>query len=370
MSLAYQDVLADNPTPAEIASGDLWVSIVIPMRNEERFIGKCLDSILANDFPADAYEVLVVDGSSNDKSREIVQAKLSASPAIRLLHNRRQTTPIGLNIGIQQARGSYIIRMDAHADYPPDYIRNCVAELERTGAENVGGTLITKPGADTLVARGIALMTQSSAGVGNSAYRIGAADRYVDTVPFGAFRRTLFADIGLFREDLDRSQDFEMNARIRQAGGRIYLSPIIRSTYYNVPTYARFMKQGWRNGLWVSRTWLRYPTTFCWRHAAPLALVTAGFLPLLLSLAYRKAAWGSGLVLGMYLCVLASSALRIVFSTNRRLMTVVPFLMCSYHFTYGVATLVGLFTSGRRKYAHRQPTRLLVESQRAASGSQ
>jgi len=342
----------------ETAAAGGLISIVIPMRNEERFIGKCLDSILTSDFATHSYEILVVDGCSTDRSRAIVEQRSAASPAIRLLRNPNRTTPIGLNLGIRHALGDYILRMDAHAEYPPEYIHNCVAELERTGAANVGGTLITKPGADTLVANGIALMTQTKTGVGNSAFRTGDADRYVDTVPFGTFRRSLFTEIGLFREDLDRSQDFELNARIRRAGGRIYLSPIIQSTYYNASTFGQFIRQAWQNGLWVGRTWLRYPLAFCWRHAAPLALLTATALPLLLASALPACGWLSAVAFAAYLLVISAAALRMALAGNWQLSAIVFFLMMSYHFTYGAATLAGILSSGRSKYVHRPPATL------------
>lgn len=358
MPTACANVPNENSAVAITAAQGGFVSIVIPMRNEERFIGQCLDSILASDFPSRAYEILVVDGCSTDSSRAIVEQKASASSAIRLLQNVKGTTPNGLNVGIRHARGDYVIRMDAHAEYPPDYIRNCVSELERTGAANVGGTLITKPGASTLIAEGIAAMTQTKTGVGNSAYRTGDADRYVDTVPFGTFRRSLFKEIGLFRDDLDRSQDFEFNARIRKAGGRVYLSPIIHSTYYNAPTFKKFIRQGWRNGLWVGRTWLRYPGTFCCRHAAPLAMVLATALPLLLSFAYGPCVWIPIFSLAMYLLVIAAAALRIAWKGPPRMLAVVPLLMVSYHFVYGVATFAGLLSSERSTYVRRPPSTL------------
>src|SRR5437667_8711253 len=115
------------------------VSIIIPMRNEEKYIGRCLDSILANNFSREQYEILVADGESTDHSWEIAEGISSRCTNIRLLRNRNKIVPAGLNDAIRQARGRYIVRMDAHTEYPPDYIQNCVAELERTGAANVGG---------------------------------------------------------------------------------------------------------------------------------------------------------------------------------------------------------------------------------------
>ena len=243
------------------------------MRNEEKYIGRCLESVIANAFPHDQYEIIVVDGDSSDRSREIVLEMQSNFPNLRLLRNPARVVPPGMNLGIRQARGRYIIRMDAHSEYPSDYIANCIAELERTGAANVGGRWITKPGADSAVAKTIAFITQDPVVVGNAEYRLGKGDRYVDTVPFGAFRREIFEQVGLFREDLVRHQDYELNARIRQAGGKIFLSPRIHNIYYNVPTFRKFMRQASLNGTWCARACLRScarPASVC-RHTSRAA---------------------------------------------------------------------------------------------------
>jgi glycosyltransferase involved in cell wall biosynthesis len=234
----------------------LIASIVIPMRNEEKYIERCLDSVLANTVPHEQFEIIVVDGDSTDRSRELVIAKAAEFSCIRLLRNPKQTVSPGLNLAISQSTGRYIIRLDAHSVYPPDYIAKCIDELQRTGAAVVGGRCITRPGAEALVAKAVAFATQNPICVGNSAYRIGVYDRYVDTVPFGAFRREIFNSVGLFREDLVRHQDYELNARIRKAGERIYLSRAIFVTYYNVPTFSKFIRQGYTNGLWEVRAWL------------------------------------------------------------------------------------------------------------------
>ena len=245
--------------PEHAAGEILDVSIIIPMRNEQKYIARCLDSLLANGFPEQQYEILVADGESEDGSRDVVLAKAAAHPSIRLLHNSGRFVPSGMNLAIRQARGRYIIRVDAHCEYPPDYIQNCIAELKRTGAGNVGGRCLTRPGSGTQMAKAIALFTQTRVGVGNAAYRLGEGDRYVDTVPFGAFPREVFDRVGLYREDLFRNQDFELNARIRRAGYRIYLSSKISSVYYNSGTFRKFMRQAWMNGIWAPRMWFRYP---------------------------------------------------------------------------------------------------------------
>ena len=327
---------------SERADGEILdVSIIIPMRNEQNYIANCLDSLLANGFPEERYEILVADGESEDASRDVVRAKAAAHPCIRLLHNSGRFVPSGMNLGIRQARGRYIIRVDAHCEYPPDYIQNCIAELERTGAGNVGGRCLTRPGSDTQIAKAISLFTQTRVGVGNAAYRLGEGDRYVDTVPFGAFPREVFERVGLYREDLVRNQDFELNARIRGAGYGIYLSGKIASVYYNSGTLRKFMRQAWMNGIWVRRMWFRYRGSFCWRHAAPLGFTGGLLSSLLLGLLWRPALWAGLTGLAVYLTVTLVTAASIGARNGWKLAPCVLLIMPCYHFLYGLGTLLG-----------------------------
>jgi len=232
--------------------------------------------------------------------------------------------------------------MDAHTEYPPDYIENCIAELERTGAANVGGRCITRPGENTLTAKSIALLTQTRAGVGNAAYRLGQGDVYVDTVPFGAFRREILAEVGLYREDLVRNQDYELNARIRSHGYNIFLSSKIYSFYHNVPTFAGFMRQASLNGSWNAHCWRRYPVSFCWRHAAPLVFVSGLIALLLLALMFRPALWLLAFGLFLYMLLSLTAVAEIARRGEWKCALLAPWLMFSYHLVYGGATLLGL----------------------------
>jgi glycosyltransferase involved in cell wall biosynthesis len=326
--------------------GVIAVSIIIPMRNEEKYIEACLDSVLANGLPEDQYEILVADGESDDRSREVVLAKSKQHPCIHLLHNPGRFVPSGMNIGIRQARGRYVIRMDAHAEYPPDYIKNCISELERTGAGNVGGRWITRPGSDSLMAKAIALFTQTRFGVGNASYRLGEGDRYVDTVPFGAFPREVFENVGLYREELVRNQDFELNARIRRAGYTIYLSSKISNVYYNSASFRKFMRQAWMNGIWLPRMWVRCPSSFCWRHAAPLGFVAGLLSSILIGLFYRPVLWAGCAGLAIYLAATLATAIAIGTRHGWKYAAFVSLIMPSYHFVYGLGSIVGLFLDG------------------------
>lgn len=322
----------------------LRASVIIPMRNEEKYIRKCLETILANDFPKSDYEVIVVDGASTDRSRAIVEEMTPWFSSLRIIDNPQGIVPTGLNAAIRVARGRYIVRMDAHTEYPSGYISACVRELEKGTADVVGGRLITRPGADTLTANAIALMTQHPFGVGNSAFRINSAAREVDTVPFGAFRREVFEQVGLFRESLVRHQDFELNARIRAAGGKILLDPAIQPTYYNVPTFRKFMRQAFLNGVWLGRSWTRYPVCFCWRHAAPLGFVSSLLVPLIATFEIPKAILFTIAILFVYLSASLISSVHIAAKNGARYLAALPALFLSYHLVYGFSTIWGLLT--------------------------
>ena len=272
----------------------------------------------------------------------MVLAKAEIFRNIRLIYNPEKIVPAGMNVGIRAARGQYIIRMDAHAEYPAEYITNCLAELKRTGAGNVGGRLVTLPGSDTLMAKAISLFTQIPVGVGNSSYRLGHGDRDVDTVPFGAFPREVFERVGYYREDLIRNQDFELNARIRQAGYRIYLSNKIWMSYYNSGSYRKFMHQAWVNGIWSPRMWFGFPASFCWRHAAPLAFVSTLLSLFLVGLWSQFVLYvGMGL-LGIYLAVTIATSIWVGARKDWKCAPYVALIMPSYHILYGLGTLYGL----------------------------
>jgi len=170
---------------------------------------------------------------SNDGTREIIGEYQQKHPYIRLLLNEKRFVPFALNMGIRKSQGEVIIRMDAHSEYPENYISILVRYLIKLKADNVGGVWITKPANDSPKAGSIAVALSSVFGVGNSYYRLGIKDiRKVDTVPFGCFRRRIFDKIGLFDEELLRNQDDELNARIIENGGSVYLIPEVAISYY------------------------------------------------------------------------------------------------------------------------------------------
>ncbi|MBI4001536.1 MAG: glycosyltransferase family 2 protein [Nitrospira defluvii] len=219
------------------------VTVLVPCRNEERFITACVESILDNDYPKNRLEILVIDGMSHDETRTIVSRYATRHSLIRLLDNVKRTTPCGLNVGIAEATGDIVVRMDAHSAYPKNYISGLVDWLSKSAADNVGGVCMTLPADDSPMAQAIARGLSHPFGVGTSYFRIGTSKpRWVDTVFGGCYRKDVFDRIGLFDEQLVRNQDDEFNHRLIARGGRILLVPEVVSYYYP----RRSLGQLWR----------------------------------------------------------------------------------------------------------------------------
>jgi len=264
-----------------------FVSVIIPVRNEGKYIGACLRSLLLCSYPPDRWEIIIADGMSEDETRrEVAGVAAEARVPIVLLENPARVTPVALNLAIGKARGEIIIRVDAHAEFGAEYVTRCVRVLEESRADNVGGPVTTRPGADTPMAHAIAAAMAHPFGVGNSAFRTLRQAREVDTVPFGCFRVTTFQRVGLFDERLWRNQDYELNQRIRQKDGRIFMSPSLESVYYSRATLGGLLRQAWANGFWNAMTHYLHPSSFCLRHALPV-LFTLGII-----FAMLTAGWG------------------------------------------------------------------------------
>lgn len=244
------------------------ISIIIPCRNEEKYIGKCLDSVFHQDYTG-RMEVLVIDGMSEDKTREIIKEY----PPVKLLDNPKRFTPFALNIGIKNAKGNIIIRMDAHAEYKSDYISKCVKYLKEYKADNVGGIRKTRPSRNTIWAKAIAICYFHPFGVGSD-FRLRAdKPKEADTVYGGCYWRKLFDKIGLYNENLIRSQDLEFNLRLKAHGGKIILFPDIVSYYYPDSTLKDFFLHNFKDGMWAILPLRHIKIPFKLRHYIPLIFI-------------------------------------------------------------------------------------------------
>lgn len=234
------------------------VTLAIPCFNEERHIAACVDDIFAQDYPTDRLEVLIADGMSTDRTREILAdiVKRHGEARIRVLDNPKRLQAAAMNVMIAEARGDIIVRMDVHARYAKNFVRECVAVLEETGAENVGGS--ARPMSESWFQRAVCAALESKLAVGGSTYRNIDAEGYADTVFPGAFPRRVFDVVGMFDPNAITNEDAEINQRILKAGGRIYVSRRIVVHYFPRDSYSGLAKQYFKYGKGRARTMLKH----------------------------------------------------------------------------------------------------------------
>jgi len=315
-----------------------FVSVIIPCRNEEKYIEKCLDSLLAQDYPRDNLEFLIVDGVSEDKTKEIVKTYVNKYPFIQLLDNLKKFTSFGLNIGIKKAKGDIIIRMDAHAEYGKDYISQCVNSLKEYKADNVGGAIKTLPAGKSILARAIAIVLSSIFGAGSSFFRIGSKKpKWVDTVFGGCYKKEVFKKIGFFNERLIRSQDIEFNQRLRKSGGKILLVPDIKVYYYPQSTFKDFLKHNFNDGVWTLYPLKFGIKIFSWRHLIPLFFVLG--LIVLAEISYYLFLFA---IFFYFLVSIFFSFFLAIKEKSLGLLIVLPIVFANRHFGYGFGSIWGL----------------------------
>ena len=318
-----------------------FISVILPVRNEEKFITACVASIFSQDYPAELMEVIFVDGRSEDRTVAMLTEMQKAHPQIVVLDNPNRTVPYAMNIGIRHSRAEIIVRLDAHAEYPPDYIRLSVETLLTKDCDNAGGVFETR--GRGFMGEAIAEMLKTPLGVGNATYRLTQEDGYVDTVPFGCWRRELFDRIGGFDERMTRNQDNELNFRIRKNGGKVYLNHNIRVLYYCRDTLRGIMKMGYMNGKWNVITMTLVPGSMGVRHFVPLAFVVSTIALVLLALE-----WGAYLLLDFFY---ASTIAR---EKGPRFFPVEVILYPAFHFAYGFGSMAGIASLPRFIRAERE----------------
>jgi cellulose synthase/poly-beta-1,6-N-acetylglucosamine synthase-like glycosyltransferase len=324
-----------------------FLSVLIPCRDEARFLARCLDSILANDYPPERMEVLVIDGASTDGTRALIAGYQAAASGrkdsrVRLINNPQRITPCALNHGIEAARGEIIARVDAHAAVAPDYFRRSVDLLLSSGAENVGGVMRTLPQDPGCFAGPIVAALSHRFGVGNSYFRVGADQpRWVDTVFGGCWRREVFERVGRFNPRLRRSQDMEFSLRLKALGGRTLLSPEITCDYYARTRMGPFWRHNFANGEWAVLPFLYSPVMPVRpRHLLPLLFTVA------LAWGVVFAPWGGwplGAVALPYALLSLGASLQI--ARRERSMAcffLMPLVFFSLHLSYGLGSLWGL----------------------------
>jgi GT2 family glycosyltransferase len=316
------------------------VSVIVAMRNEEAYIGKCLGSLAEQDYPADRLEVLVIDGRSTDRSRQIVSETGVRLLNLRLLDNEKRISPAAFNIGIKSAQGQVVTIISAHSYLAADYVSRCVEYLTCTGADCVGGPIKTI-GEDP-TAKAIALAMSSPFGVGDALFRYSQKEQYVDTLAFGAYRRDVFERVGLFDEGMAGSEDDEFNYRLRRHGGKLFLTPAIRSFYYGRTSLRDLWTQYFRYGFGKVRVIQKHPTLARVRHLIPAVFVASLVTTAVLSLFNLLFAVLLGLILGSYVLVSLALSARIAAREGWKYLPFLPAAFACLHFAYGTGLLLGV----------------------------
>jgi succinoglycan biosynthesis protein ExoA len=322
-----------------------FVSIIVPCYNEETTIGLLLSAIAKQTYPISSIEVIIADGLSSDRTRSVIAGYRQENPNLQvaIIDNPKRTIPAALNTAISIAKGNMIIRVDAHSVPKSDYVERCVQALETGLGENVGGVWEIQPSGTGWINRAIAVATSHPLGVGDARYRYTKEAGWVDTVPFGAFRRELVDQIGGFDETLLANEDYEFNARVRQHGGKIWLDPAIRCVYFARANLRELGRQYWRYGFWKARMLLRYPGTLRWRQALPPVFVASLVVWMVLSPWLLAARLALGFELLVYIATLLGVGVWI--ALNRRKIGYLagfPLAIATMHFCWGTGFIWSL----------------------------
>ena len=347
---------ANVNSPTELES----VSVVIPCYNEERYIGASLER-LANQFPTERYEIIIVDGMSQDRTRDVVQEFKTQHPELRvsIVDNPARNIPTALNLGIQAARGLIIARMDAHAIPSRGYIRRCVEVITQDEVGVVGMACLVKPGADTLIAKAIASAVSHPFGIGDAKYRLGGdgpAQESVDTVAFACFRRSLWLELGGFNEALITNEDYDFNYRVRRKGQRVILDRAEHSDYFARSTLVALSAQYRRYGAWKAAMIRLAPRSLKLRHLiAPLFILSLVMLGGA-SFVWWPAIWFLLVEVVVYLLFSLASGIQIAkrTATGLKLILLMPAVFATIHLSWGTSFLLRLI--GIRRLTSMPPT--------------
>lgn len=322
------------------------LSVVCPIYNEEKYIAQFLDSLLEQDYPKGDLEILLVDGMSKDKTRDIVTNYTSRYPFIRLIENPDKIVPCAMNRGIDAAKGDVIMRLDAHASYQPDYFSVLVNGLKRLHADNVGTVCKTDVLNKTPKTLAIREVLGNKFGVGNSTFRTGIdREQEVETVPFGCWPKEVFEKYGKYDVRLVRNQDIELNKRILRGGGRIYILPDTYCTYLARETWKALAKNNYGNGKWNILTvyYTKMFSSLSLRHFIPLLFVLSLIVPLLLALVWRPLALISAASLLAYTGLLSIVSIKLALKKRLNFFYLITTFIV-LHLSYGWGSLVGILS--------------------------
>ena len=343
------------------------VTAIVPCRNEKDSIEACVRSILEQENPGGDFEVIVVDGLSDDGTGGILSKLSGEYPALKLIVNAKRTMPSGVNLAIAASRGRYIAIMGAHNRYAPDYLRQAVQVLEETRADNAGGSMVCE--GESYVQEAIALAHHSGFSVGGARWHDPQYEGPADTVFGGVYRREVFERIGPFDEELVRNQDDELNLRLVQQGGRIWHSPRIRSWYKPRRSLKGLLQQYLQYGYWRVRVIQKRKAAAAIRQYVPGAFVFSLIALPVIALLWSPVWWLWGGEIAAYgMCTLGISA-TVASRKGWRYFPILPLIFACYHLGYGFGFLHGVmdFVLLRRQ-ARRHFSRLTRHAGSETSG--
>ena len=320
------------------------VSIIVPCYNEQETICLLLDAIHAQNFPLQEMEVVIADGQSTDNTRQMIDSFQRAHPdlSIRIVENPLRIIPAGLNQALAAVEGEFIIRLDAHSIPFSDYVQRCVDALQSGSGDNVGGQWEIIAGGHKWQARSIAAAAAHPLGVGDARYRLGGHPQEVETVPFGAFHKSLIDRVGNFDQSLLTNEDYEFNARIRRSGGRVWFDPAIRSNYISRKSLRELSRQYWRYGYWKARMLRRFPGELRWRQLAGIFVISFPLLAIL-GIWFPIALWLLSLEIFIYLVALLVAGLQLALKEGDiALLCGVPLAIVTMHFSWGTAFVLSM----------------------------
>ncbi len=321
------------------------ISIIIPCLNEEKYISECIQSILISDIDYKNTEVIFVDGESSDKTVEIINSYQKKHPFIKILNNPKKITPISMNIGIKASKGDYIFIISAHAKYKKDYFSKLLVEIQRLDVDCVGGVLVTDVKRKNKKSNSIKEILSHKFGVGNASFRTGSSEiKAVDTVAFGCYKKEVFEKYGLYDERLIRNQDIELNKRIINGGGKIYLIPEVECIYFARENFTALAKNNYSNGFWniLTAYYTKTLNSLSLRHFIPLIFVLFLLFPMLLSLLIPKLIYVALFSLSSYLLLVIIISFKLRDSSNSFIYLISSFL--TLHLSYGMGSLMGIFS--------------------------
>lgn len=324
----------------------MTLTVICPIYNEEKYIAQFLDSLMKQDYPKDDLEILLVDGMSKDRTREIVVEYIVQYPFIRLIDNPDKIVPCAMNRGIEAAGGDIIMRLDAHASYQPDYFSVLVNGLKRLHADNVGTVCKTDVLNKTPKTLAIREVLGNKFGVGNSTFRTGIdREQEVETVPFGCWPREVFEKYGKYDVRLVRNQDIELNKRIIRGGGKIFILPDTFCTYLARETWKALAKNNYGNGKWNILTvyYTKKISSLSLRHFIPLLFLLSLIVPLLLAFIWWPFALVSVASLIAYTGLLSVVSLKLSVQKHLNFF----YLLTTFfvlHLSYGCGSLMGILS--------------------------